>query len=66
MAFAVLTPAKPLTVQVEVVLDDAKTGLTHADHADNVTTTIFCDMKRIAFPELEYRPKVRFPTSNPC
>ena len=62
LAFAVSTSTNPLTIQVEVVLDDVKTGLTPADYvyADDATTTALCtDLKEIAFLELKYYPKVR-------
>ena len=67
LAFAVLTSARPLTVQVEIVLDGVKTGSIHADHADNVTTTVQYDgPTAIAFPELSYKPTVRLLAHDLC
>ena len=66
LAFAVLTSASPLTIQVEVVLDDVKTGLTHAGHANDVTTALPCELQNTRFPELKYNPIVRLLTRNPC
>ena len=66
LAFAVLTSANPLTVQVEVVLDDVKTGLIHAGHADDVTTTIACELRNAKFSDLGYNVEVRLLTRNPC
>ena len=66
LAFAVLASASPLTIQVEVVLDDVKAGLTHAGHANGVTTAFPCELQKTKFPELEYYPEVRLLTRNPC
>ena len=57
---AVLTFATPLTVHIEVVLDDVRAGLIQADHTDSVTATVYCNgLTTIAFPEIGYKPTVR-------
>ena len=67
LVFAVLTSASPLTVQVEIVLDGVKTGSIHADHADNVMTTVQYDgLTAIAFSELSYKPTVRLLARDLC
>ena len=66
LAFAVLASASPLTIQVEVVLDDVKAGLTHAGHANDVTTALPCELQNTKFPEFGYNPKVRLLTRNLC
>lgn len=43
LAFAILTSASPLTIQVEVVLDDVMTGLLHADRIDYMTAMVQYD-----------------------
>ena len=45
-----------LTVQIEVILGDVKTDLIHADHADDITTTVHRgDLTTIAFPQTGYK-----------
>ena len=67
LAFAILTSASPLTVQVEVILDDVKTDLTYPHHTDDKKTTFHCDgLTTIAFPQIGYKPTVCILTGDLC